>query len=566
MRYPARIFSPKQATAILVLGIMTLAASAQKTPAASAKETPVHHETAATTTWRTSLLKHHSTALGCSEAVFPSATWKPASCGPARKPDITPRPRPLDDEKASGDFALVSPTAITLASGSLWRIQNVSSVLGFSNKQNVFSLQINTNRNFAPGSSVPLCAGSTSAACHGWLQFVYDSGGTIFVQAWALSYGPQTTLTCPSNFQFTDTTTGSCGLNTATFTLPPPLLTLQDLAGAVLTGQIFNDASGKSFDEVTLTVNGHAYKTNAAPDVVGASGNWSTAEFNVFGESGRDQSVFNSGSLLSVQLLVNNGTGSGSTCSGPGAGDTGETTNLTLSPNCIAGGAYIEFDEGVAPIIQSISPTSGSAGGGTQVTITAATTNPNGTLVVNGFDPLPIVRFGNNVATGAVCSTTTCTAFAPQGEGSQPVTVANIFQGGSPGIFSPTKNAPQFSYVGPAGCSLTLLGCPAGGGDQQYQVSCPSTVNFLVDGQFQQTGTLFLGSEAGKFTTLGVSACIPNTSNCQLFTTTETQSCPIKGGGGGGGVTPIKNCQVCADGGQQCVKIPGGFKCVGTAR
>ncbi len=98
----------------------------------------------------------------------------------------------------------------------------------------------------------------------------------------------------------------------------------------------------------------------------------------------------------------------------------------------IAGGA---FD---GPTVTSISPTSGTALGGTSVTITGT-----------GFTGATAVKFGSTNATSfTVIGGTSITAVAPAGTGTVDVTV---LQGGT----SPTSAADQFTYVS-AGTSVAL--------------------------------------------------------------------------------------------------------------
>jgi hypothetical protein len=84
--------------------------------------------------------------------------------------------------------------------------------------------------------------------------------------------------------------------------------------------------------------------------------NWQAAEFNVFGDGGGSEAVFNSGSTIVVMTSVNNGT-----TSAPSAveeGFTGETNNLTLTGTPVVSGGTspsIEFTESNAGFTLSVS-------------------------------------------------------------------------------------------------------------------------------------------------------------------------------------------------------------------
>ena len=472
---------------MIVGGALPAVATASSVHASASRSTIPGPATAEYKTWRAAVLASHMASRGCFEADYPSKNWKEVSCGtPRERPQIIPREkqivRPLD-ESTSGDYTMTSTAAIASASGSLRSIENVTSVLGFGSTNtngcqpgqatcpvpNEFNLQLNTEATL-PGAAI--CKGSANPNCTGWMQFVYDSGGSINIQSWAINFGNPP---CPSNFNLPPGPRQSCGQKTASFTLPfQPLLKLPDLAGAVLTGDVFKDNAGLIVDEVALEVRGKIYAAHGT-DIVGALGNWKTTQFNVYGNSGLDKSIFNSGSLVSVAVNVNNDAGGTVTCSQLKAGDTtGESTNLTVMP-CAATNTPapsnlhgIAFNEGVVPVISSVSPPGGPRGGGTLVTITASTSqaSTNNTFVVNGFNPNAVIKFGNNGATAVSCTTSTtsstCNVRSPAASGggnvSVGVTAANVFQNG---VAGPTSAAVPFQYfvVGPPPVYTTCQPC-----------------------------------------------------------------------------------------------------------
>ena len=110
-------------------------------------------------------------------------------------------------------------------------------------------------------------------------------------------------------------------------------------------------------------------------------------------------------------------------------------------------------------------------------------------------------------------------------------------------------------------CQLSGPGCPAGfaGAPVKYSVSCPVPVNFSVNGQIKEIGTLFAGQEIPYINNV-VSACVPNSPNCTQYVLPSGPPCPTPP------PVPVKqkNCLVCTQNGQQRVKEDGGYICKGT--
>ncbi|MEH2466476.1 hypothetical protein [Nostoc sp.] len=515
--------------------------------------------------WRKALEASEPSGIGCFVADYPSTTFKKVRCEPPpsqarittqqKRPLNVEKERPLDVEKYTGDYVLQSTTPIYAAFGSLRKVENVTSTIGFGNVPGEFNLQINTETTLPGNASGSLCSQSKNPNCNGWLQFVYDSGGSINIQSWGINYGE-----CPSSLNLSGPQS-SCGKRTAFFQLPPPLLKFSDLNGATLSAALFKfPAYGPVTAVVKLYVNGHSYMTSGI-DITGAYGNWKNAQFNVYGNSGGDESIFNSGSLVSVELNVRTGSGSGNvTCSRIGEGNTtGESTNLTLLP-CEKINSGIAFKEGVAPVIASLFPTSASQTGGTSVTLTAGTSTPNNTFVVNGFNPNVVVMFGDTRATVQSCNNTAtssvCTVTVPPGTGiNVPVTAANVFEDGTLG---PASLPVTFSYFAPL-CNLSIPYCLAGSSQQEYKITCSTTVDFIMNGFVQETGTFFVGQELPAYQNTAISACVPNTSNCNEFNTAANHICPVFPRT----VPPLKNCESCDETGRRCISVPGGYKCVG---
>jgi hypothetical protein len=595
-----------------LIGLMTLStafpAFAQTVTAQSAG-IPAPN-TAEYKNWQLAIQHARRAGSGCMEADYPSTTWKPVSCGePASTAQIVGRNKPLIplDENSSGDYTLTSAHAITNATGSLPFVENSTSVYGFGGGKsgpvaNEFNLQMNTETTLPGNAANSLCANApwgpngkapNQNKCTGWMQFVYDSGGTINIQSWALNYTAgnfnkktqQYVDICPSSLPLFSPPNG-CGKRTVSEAIP--VVPFSSLGGVSLSGAVFKDNKGAIVDQISVFVGGKAYSPNATPDVVGAYGNWKTIQFNVYGNSGGDESIFNSGTLVSVSTSLITDTGNSVTCTGPGGTTTGESTNLTENP-CTATNTpapanihSVAFVEGVAPAIATVSPSSGPNNGGTTVTITATTGKPNNTFVVNGFNPGAIVKFNGVPAQVQSCVTTatgsTCTVTSPPYAGplNMPVdiTVANPFRNGVLGPASAIVAADKFTYYqGPAFSEK----CPPGENAVPpiYTLTTPVTNDFYewsgtpinastpppAGLQYLSTGTLSTGPASDE--PIFVAACPQGQkTGCTSFSL-DAAWCYTH-------VTPppppvLKNCLVCLQTNRQCKKVPGGYQCTGNA-
>jgi hypothetical protein len=225
---------------------------------------------------------------------------------------------------AGPDFSATVTGHISQAEGSFDSVRGITST-------NAYSLQLNT----APFKT-KTCAsspGGIEGGCQGWEQFVYQSSGSSFIQYWLLQYGPAGTMCpmprgancqpdlvfsdgwCPFTFPSDPNKTVYCVVNAVNEpTVPPePMTSLSELkvagaaapAGArVLPGRVAKDS-------ITVTVGASAPQTatgnNYFPDL---STQWNEAEFNVFGDGGGSQAVFNNGADLVVRTEVS-GTSTG---------------------------------------------------------------------------------------------------------------------------------------------------------------------------------------------------------------------------------------------------------------
>jgi hypothetical protein len=239
--------------------------------------------------------------------------------------------QPTDIESFQGTFP-VSSAAGVLDSGT-----------GVGNG---YSLQGNTNT-----FNTLLCNGV--AGCVGWQQFVFENQfpvtgqGTksfIFMQYWLINCQGKcggTGVPCPANppppappwNSFTDPVTGvqSCFRNN---TGSPDFLPNQ-LVGALDDVSLLGGVD-PSFDYVMLGLSDGTLYEADEPSVLGLGSyppGWKDIEFDVFGQSGGSQAIFNANTTMRPRtgLWRVNGTVDPPSCLNKSF--TGETNSLSLVPN-----------------------------------------------------------------------------------------------------------------------------------------------------------------------------------------------------------------------------------------
>jgi hypothetical protein len=281
--------------------------------------------------WQSSIARAPLSREGCFAATYPSTVWTEVACTQAPPHRYGPA-RGLSGQTVGNgnDYALVSAGTISWSSGTFPSISGLTSEK--DGTANTYSLQLNSNFS---GSS-PTCNGATNpSACSGWQQFVFAEGGTgaLFMQYWLINYGSR----CPSGWI---AYSGDCYRNSKTVSVPAQRILR--LGGLRLTGQ--SVAGG--LDTIILTTATHAYSVTGHDNVVGLSGFWNAAEFNVIGNGDASQANFNKGTSITVNVSVDDGTTNVPNCQ-PNAGTTGETNNLTLGSCTATGGARpsIQFTE-----------------------------------------------------------------------------------------------------------------------------------------------------------------------------------------------------------------------------
>ena len=302
--------------------------------------------------WRRQMVRTPRPGKGCFQADYPDTRWHEMPCGKSNGKLYLPSPGKttrLDQVGGSGqDFTAVVTGQISQAEGSF----DSASVTSESNSfgtANAYSLQLNTNK--MPTTSA--CNNAPDKAnCQGWEQFVYDSSGSTQIQYWLINWGAPGSQ-CPtprgaSCAQGSASGDGWCPQTVTGFTdvlcvvdaaSPPtassePATSLTQLTVTGIAG------AGSTADSMVMSVGGHA-TTGSGGNYFPDLGNlWTSAEFNVFGDSGGDQAVFNTGASAQVRTAVTSGT-----TTGPGCiiqSTTAESNNMTLSntaPAAVKGSA-----------------------------------------------------------------------------------------------------------------------------------------------------------------------------------------------------------------------------------
>lgn len=367
-------------------------------------------EAAARVDWRASIAHNAPLSQGCFQASYPNLEWEQVECEEVH-PRVQPVPRSAAGQGVGNtvgngfDYVAQAAGLITETLGTFPDVTGVESeksvgvplfgnggILGPNN----YSLQLNTN----PTGTTSACAGGSSG-CTVWQQFIYATNystpgeATVFIQYWLLDYGP---AACPGGY----TTSGnSCYKNSPGVTAPNmPVttpLSLLALSGAAAEG---------GNDTVVFNNGTTAYSVNNPDSVLYISTVWNQSEFNIVGDAGGSEAVFNAGSSITVNVALTDGSTAAPTCVINGS--TGETNNLTLGPCSTAGGSSpsIQFDEGnLPPTITSQDDATFLVGsfGSFQVT---AVSDPPSTFFASGALPAGVTLSQSGLLSGAPASGT----------------------------------------------------------------------------------------------------------------------------------------------------------------
>jgi hypothetical protein len=286
--------------------------------AAPARAADVEHEA-----WRAAIEKTPVPAEGCFEASFPETAWKQVTCASVKLRPFLPKHGRRSRTVGNGnDYAAVSSTLTSQAVGTFPTVTGVKTEKD-SGESNDYTLQLNSNFMTTAG-----CNGSTNSSCQTWLQYVYSSGEqAAFMQYWLINYGNK----CPAGGGWS-AYQGSCYKNSSEVSVPQ--LAISGLSGFKLTGKAVKGGS----DTLTFTTSTKAYSTSGKDSVVYLATAWTGSEFNIIGDGGGSEAVFNSGSSITVKIALTDGSTAAPTCEADD-GTTGETNNLNLKNCTVAGGS-----------------------------------------------------------------------------------------------------------------------------------------------------------------------------------------------------------------------------------
>ena len=344
---PTRTLVSRSVIPFITAGLVS-ACWLQPAFAGEATDGAIDPEAVARDNWRDFMAHNPESAEGCFQATYPNYLWEKADCKVAQ-PRVVPVHRKLTTGAAEvtgngNDFVAQAAGLITKTLGTFPSVTGVTSETGEGVAAfggggilgpNEYTLQINTN--FTGTTSV--CA--RHSGCTVWQQFIYSPDynvqgeAAVFMQYWLIGWGSSR---CPSGWGSDGG--GDCFRNSAFVAAPD--LPITSLAKMTLSGAAV--AGGN--DTVVFTNGTTAYSLSAKDSVVDISAVWKQSEFNIVGNAGGSEAVFNSGSKVTVKLALTDGSTSAPTCVA-NDGSTGETNNLNLGACTTASGTTpsIQFTE-----------------------------------------------------------------------------------------------------------------------------------------------------------------------------------------------------------------------------
>ena len=282
--------------------------------------------------WRAAIAHAPTPGEGCYTAAYPVTTWIKVACVAAPNRPYIPRSGAGHSQTVGDgtDYAAVTSTLTSNAVGSFPKARHLRSETD-DGVANVYSLQLNSN--FISGDQA--CAGASNPTkCLGWLQFVYSSSeNAAFMQYWLIRYSGGT-VHCPAGWNSFST---DCYKNSSAVSVPQEAVT--DLPQMNLSGNAVNGG----LDTLVFMDGAKAYSTTGQDSVMYLSDGWTGSEFNIIGDGGGSQAVFNAGTSLTVEIALTDGTTNAPTCQA-NDGTTGETNNLNLG-TCTATGGAVPRDQ-----------------------------------------------------------------------------------------------------------------------------------------------------------------------------------------------------------------------------
>jgi hypothetical protein len=293
--------------------------------------------------WRTFMAHHSAEEEGCFHALYPNTAWERVDCE-----ESSSNVHPVHISRAgapeiagSGDYVAQTTKMMTWAGGG-FGTSGLTSEVGVAEYVNndgdplgvlgpdQYSVQLNTNE----WETTSACQGHSG--CHVWQQFIYannypteSSGGKVFMQYWLLDWGSSA---CPKGW----TQSGSaCYENIKLLSVPSVPITQLSTVG------LSGSAKPNGLDSVSFDWGDESWTLTRTDSILDISSVWNKAEFNVVGNAGGAQAQFNSGTTITVTLIVADGTGTAPECVKDG-GTTGESNNLNVGP-CTASDPFFPY-------------------------------------------------------------------------------------------------------------------------------------------------------------------------------------------------------------------------------
>lgn len=290
---------------------------------------------AALAEWRAAVHQNASFEEGCARVTYPSYVWEKVACETAA-PRVRPvLRRPSGEAQVTGnghDYAARATGLITKAVGSFPVATGITSeksvgVAAFGGGgilgANEYSIQLNTNFN----GTTSTCAGHSG--CTVWQQFIYATDystkgkGAVFIQYWLIGWGSSR---CPGGWGSDGE--GDCYRNSSITSAPD--ISPTSLGSLTLTAT----ATAGGNDTIVFTNGTTSYSLTAKDSVANIASVWTESEFNIVGDAGGSEAVFNRGVSVTVKIALTDGSTAAPTCVA-NDGTTGETNNLNLG-SCTA--------------------------------------------------------------------------------------------------------------------------------------------------------------------------------------------------------------------------------------
>ena len=156
------------------------------------------------------------------------------------------------------------------------------------------------------------------------VQFVYW-GSQAEIWYIALNYGD----VCPTGWTAKPDKAGNC------FQLAPNVFPVKQQPISNLVNMTLTAIHGSTTDTVVVTTGDDNLYSATNTSLVSLTGQWSQAEFNVFGNGTSEVATFSPGTTLAVQVLTNNSNSGAPSCAS--GGTTGEKNNLLYVPSSCCG-------------------------------------------------------------------------------------------------------------------------------------------------------------------------------------------------------------------------------------